>query len=298
MPDITHLQFALLFLTSLLFAGAFILGLRNFRHASTVGSILHRGATGPEASMGIPARTAIAIATVLDLALLLWRAASENKLSLPLSNHFDAFTLLALLLAIVLIYLRWTRHLRSLAFFLLPMIVVLLIMGAALSLYAPQNYYYGSIWMDVHIVSIIAGTLCFALGCVGGIVYLIAHRQLKQKGSAGVDGSRRWIGLPPLASIEKFNQWMIYLGFPLLTIAIITGALRVIQEPDILQRTPLLWKISLATLSWLVYAVIAHLPLAPRFRGPRAAWLWIIGFALFIGGFVVASGIRIGGGGS
>ena len=190
----------------------------------------------------------------------------------------------------MLIYLRWTRHLRNLSFFLLPMIVVLLLLGAFLSILFPRPYGYGGIWMRLHIATIIAGTFCFALGCVGGIVYLIAHRQLKHR---GLDSSHRWIGLPPLASIEKFNQWMIYLGFPLLTIAIITGTLRVIQEPDLLQRTPLLWKISLAILSWLVYAVIAHLPLAPRFRGPRAAWLWIIGFALFLGGFVAANGIRV-----
>jgi len=138
-------------------------------------------------------------------------------------------------------------------------------------------------------VTIIAGTVCFALGCVGGAVYLLAHRQLKHK---GLDASHRWIGLPPLASIEKFNQWMVYLGFPLLTFAMITGVLLVIQEPDFFHRVPLLWKIATTALAWLVYAVLANLPFTPRLRGPSAAWLWIIGFALFLGGFVVASGIR------
>lgn len=285
MANISVAQFGLLFLTSILFAAAFVMGLRNIRRA--VGGM---GVAPESASVGVAARSAIATATVLDLILLLWRAASENKLSLPLSNHFDAFTLLAFLLALVLIYLRWTRHLRNLSFFLLPMITALLLLGGFLSMWWPQSYAYGGIWMRVHIVTIIAGTVCFALGCVGGVVYLIADRQLKRR---GLDSSHRWIGLPPLASVEKFNQWMIYLGFPLLTVAIITGTLRVIQEPDILQRAPLLWKISLAILSWLVYAVIAHLPLAPRFRGPRAAWLWIVGFALFLGGFFVASGIRV-----
>ncbi|MGN6367819.1 MAG: cytochrome c biogenesis protein CcsA [Phycisphaerae bacterium] len=288
MANITLAQFALLFVTSALFAVAFVAGLRNLRHATDAAGL--PGSEKRPVSIGPVARAAIAVGTLLDLALLLWRASNENRLTLPLSNHFDAFTLLAFLLAIVLIYLRWTRHLRNLSFFLLPMIVVLLLLGALLSILFPQAYAYGGIWMRLHIATIIAGTFCFALGCVGGIVYLIAHRQLKHR---GLDASHRWIGLPPLASIEKFNQWMIYLGFPLLTIAILTGTLRVVQEPGILQHTPLLWKISLGILSWLVYAVIAHLPLAPRFRGPRAAWLWIIGFALFLGGFVVANGIRV-----
>ena len=277
--NVTIAQFALLLLTTLLFSGAFALGLHNIRHAADLAP------AAPSPSIGLPARAAIAAATLFDLILLIWRAITESKLSLPLSNHFDAFTLLALLLAVALIYFRWTRHLRSLSLFLLPMIVAFLLLGALLSLFSSQTYDYGNIWIRLHIGTIIAGTLCFTLGCVGGIVYLIAHRQLKHT-------SHRWKGLPPLASIEKFNQWMINLGFPLLTIAMLTGVLRVVQDPNLFQRTPLLWKITLAILAWLVYAVIAHLPLAPRFRGPRAAWLWIIGFALFLGGFIIANGIR------
>ena len=50
-----------------------------------------------------------------------------------LTNPFDAFLVLSLLLAVMAIYFRWTRHLRSLSFFLLPMIVVLLTLGIVLA---------------------------------------------------------------------------------------------------------------------------------------------------------------------
>ena len=156
--NITVGQFALLVVTTILFAAAFVIGLRNIRHATDGATESGRGS----GSIGTTARAAIGIATLLDLALLLWRASNENRLSLPLSNHFDAFTLLAFLLAIVLLYLRWTRHLRNLSFFLLPMIVVLLLLGALLSILFPRPYGYGGIWMRLHIATIIAGTFCFA----------------------------------------------------------------------------------------------------------------------------------------
>ena len=283
-------QFALLVLTALLFTVAFFFGLRHMRRLA-LKDTHNDPANFPRdtASMVPASRASVALATVLILVLLAWRAFNEGKLSLALSNHFDAFLVLALLLDIMLLYFRWTRNLRSLSFFLLPMIVILLLLGAILSIVSPQTYEYGSIWMRVHILTVVTGTACFALGCVGGVVYLLSSRQLKHK---GLDPTHRWNGLPPLASIEKFNQLMIYLGFPLLTIAMLTGILRLAQEPEVPHTALLISQISLTALAWIVYGVLAHLPLTPRFRGTRAAWLWIIGFALFIGGYIAANWAR------
>jgi ABC-type uncharacterized transport system permease subunit len=276
MPANIHLsQFLFLLLTTALFAASFLLGLRHMHKAAGIRTIA-------PSSIGPAARAFILLGTLSDLFLLLWRAATEGKLSLPLSNHFDAFLVLALLLAILLIYFRWTKNLRSLAFFLLPMIIIILLLGGALAILSPNAYPYGSIWTRIHIVTIIAGTVCFALGCVGGAVFLLAHRQLKHK---AIDPTSRWIGLPPLGSIEKFNQRMVYVGFPLLTIAMLTGILRLAQQPELFHAA-LLTKIALALVAWIIYALL--LSVAPRIRGTRAAWLWIIGFALLIGGYVAA----------
>ncbi len=138
-------------------------------------------------------------------------------------------------------------------------------------------------WTFIHLIAIITATLCFVFACVGGILYLLADRQLRRK---GLDASHRWIGLPPLASIEKLSRWMIVVGFPLLSLATIAGILRMTQT-----RQPsgsLYVKIALGMASWLVYALLLYVPLTPSFRGRRAAWLSIIGFLLFIGAFAAA----------
>jgi ABC-type uncharacterized transport system permease subunit len=172
------------------------------------------------------------------------------------------------------------------------MVIVLLLLGGVIGL-AHTNadkQDYENAWYLLHIITIYAGTICFVLGAVGGIIYLLADRQLRRK---GLDATHRWIGLPPLASIEKINRWMVYVGFPLLTIATLAGILRIAQSHATAPQPPASsfsqeLKLGLGTLSWLVYAVLLHVPLNPRFRGPRAAWLYIVGFVFFLGAFAAA----------
>ena len=283
MPVSELIQFLLLLMTSLLFAGAFFLG---FLHMRAAVQSAHGSALPHEASMGLPARLAVISAVLLGIALLLWRAGTHQTLALPVSDPFDAFLLLGLLLAIWVIYFRWTRHLRSLSFFLLPMIAMLLILGLILALLHPgEDHLYHNVWILLHIASIIAATVLLALACVGATVYLLADRQLKRK---GLEASHRWMGLPPLASIEKFVQHMIYWGFPLLTIATVAGALQIAARDEHPQHSTQVFKIALALFSWIVYAFVLQVPLNPRFRGRRAAWLSITGFVLFLGAFAAA----------
>jgi ABC-type uncharacterized transport system permease subunit len=285
-------QFALLISTSLLFAAAFALGLRHIRRAMHAGAATgDGGAMLPhEASMGRTAHRTVLAGTALGVGLLLWRAISLHNMLLTFSNPFDAFLTFATLLALTLLYLCWTRHLRGLAFFLLPMIVSLLVIGLVLAALHPHPGsadYVPGIWGLVHLITIRAATVCLALACVSGVVYLLADRQLRRK---GLSATHRWVGLPPLGAMEKFTQWMIYGGFPLLSISTLAGIL-VLEHSQAnapaasaTQNT----KIVFGILSWLVYAVAIHVPFNPSFRGRRAAWLSVAGFILFIGAFVAA----------
>lgn len=285
------LQFGLLLVTGLLFAAAFVLGLWRMRRIARAMNAAPPGLPH-ESSMGTPARAAVILGTCLGAGLLAWRAIDKNSLALPVSDPFDAFLVFGLLLSLTVIYFRWTRNLRALSFFLLPMIVLLLLIGLGLSMAHQKTVSemdYRNAWTLLHVVSIIAATICFALACVGGVVYLLADRQLRRK---GLDASHRWIGLPSLASIEKLNRWLIFGGFPLLSIATVAGIFRVAQAHASQSEAAAgggHTKIVFGIMSWLVYAVLLHVPLNPRFRGRRAAWLAISGFILFIGAFVAAS---------
>ena len=85
----------------------------------------------------------------------------------------------------------------------------------------------------------------------------------------------------------------VTLGFALLTIGLITGLFRMIDQKSSIPMTKLL----LASLAWLVYAIVMHAPINPRFRGRKVAILSIIGFVLMIGAIVAVQFMPGGGAG-
>ncbi len=228
---------------------------------------------------GISRGMAIGAGVVLMAVLLAGRAASAGRLTLPLSDYFDAFLLLGLLLAGLWAWLQWTRHLRNLAIFLLPMMALLILLGAVLDWAGYRKFPAANPWEIVHVGSLLLGAACFAAGCVGGVVWLLADRRLRApNGSAW-----RRIPVPPLASVEKINRHAILLGFPLLTIGALSGVLWAVQDPRTMGPqwflTP---KVILTAVIWLIYASLLHVRLAPSWRGARAAWLSILGFVLLL----------------
>ena len=220
----------------------------------------------------------------LTTLLLISRMVDAHRITLPLSDYFDAFLLLGLVLSLLWAYLRWTRHLWALATFLLPMIFALMVLGIVLGLSGARHFGAHNPWVAAHIASVLLGTASFAAGCVGGITYLLADRRLKKRGQAGWD----LFALPSLASIEKFTRHAIVLGFALLTLAAITGIFRAVRDPRLMGEH---WyfspKVLLTAVVWLVYGSLLNMRLVPILRGARCAWLSIIGFALLMTVFVV-----------
>jgi len=282
------LQWVLLGLSCGAFLAAFGWALPLMRGNAAPG----QGAQGAEKVAGrwLLVRGSIGLGVAAAVALLAWRA--SNTRALPLYNYLDAFLVLALLLTGVLIYFRLTHYLRGLALFLLPMIAGVLLLGGVLAALNRAEFHDAAAWTLVHLIAVLLGTVCFAAGCVCGAVYLLVDRQLHR---AGLDPTHRWSGLPPLARMERFMQGTTFLGFPLLTVAIVAGILRALQQPALIDgywRSP---KLILAAAAWLIYGLLLHVKLTPSFRGPRAAWLSIIGFALLMAVFLVVNRMVKGG---
>ncbi len=159
-----------------------------------------------------------------------------------------------LLLSLIVMYFRWTPS-RSVAFFMQPMIVVLLGLGIVLAAIhqgrggESQNFL--NAWTFIHLIAIITATLCFVFACVGGILYLLADRQRAARASTPLTAGSGC----PLASIEKLSRWMIVVGFPLLSLATIAGILRMTQSHQ--PSGSLYVKIALGMASWAcAYALL------------------------------------------
>ncbi len=274
-PNITHVEFISLLVAGLCFELAFAFQVAELRRRA-------QGANGA-AVTGFSGVSTVWVmgGTALSAAILIWRGWRFGLWSLPLSDYFDACLLLAILLTGLWLWFRWTRQLKTLAIFLLPMTGLLILVGGILGVAGYRNFNTANPWIALHIGSILIGTVCFAAGCVSGLGYLLADRQLRSK-------KENW-PLPSLARLEAFNRHAILLGFPLLTIAAITGIFEALKYPQSM-GPDWYWspKVILTVVAWAVYAPLLHVKLTPSFRGARAAWLSILGFALLLAVYALA----------
>jgi ABC-type uncharacterized transport system permease subunit len=226
-----------------------------------------------------PLRLAAKIADYLGLSaaigVIAWHSARRGHW-LPMYDNFDSLIWLAILLALFVMYVQRVKPIRGLDWFVMPIVIILL--GAAAFFGTRDLHVYRPLVRDtliwVHRVTAYGGALAFAIAAPVGAMYVIASRRLRSKAPG-----------PGFASLERLERLMmlsVTLGFALLTVGLITGVGRMIDEKSTIPMTKLL----LASLAWLVYAIVMHAPINPRFRGRRAAILSVFGFVLVVGTLV------------
>lgn len=204
----------------------------------------------------------------------------------PLKDNFESLVWLAVLLALFVMYMQRFHPIGGLDWFIMPVVMILLASAGFFGRYEPHQYQrLGSdTWLWVHRISSYSGAVAFAIAAAGGAMYIVVSRRLRQKR----------IG-PKLGSLERVERLMmlsVTLGFGLLTIGLVTGFGRWLDERD---QHPIYSKLLLASLSWLVYAVVLHSQIDPRLRGRRAAILSIFGFVLMIGTLIAVQFMPSGG---
>ncbi|MBW1973277.1 MAG: c-type cytochrome biogenesis protein CcsB [Deltaproteobacteria bacterium] len=132
-----------------------------------------------------------------------------------------------------------------------------------------------SIWLPIHVVFAFLGNAVFALAFCGGILYLIQERALKNKRVKGI-----YKIFPSLESLDAINYRCLTIGFPLLTIGIITGSIWASYAwGSYWQWDP---KETWSLITWFIYAILLHERLTVGWRGKRAAIMAIFGFLVII----------------
>lgn len=150
-------------------------------------------------------------------------------------------------------------------------------------------------WLLYHVVTCFLGYAAFAVACGVSIMYLIATRTgLSEEGSRGAILNM----FPPSKLLDVINYKAIMVGFPLLTLGIITGA----AWANYAWGTYWSWdpKETWSLIVWFVYAAFLHARLTRGWVGRRAAWLSIVGFAAtifcYLGVNLLLSGLHSYGG--
>ncbi len=189
----------------------------------------------------------------------------------PLTSFHEAMSFFSWALVLVVLFVVFRFRIHVLGSFILPLALVSLLSAAALPKEMPTlEPVLKTVW--VHVTLSMMGTVGFAVAFVAGIMYLIQDGLLKSKRFNVL-----YAKLPPLDFLDRLNQQSIVLGFPLLTLGIIAGAL----SAEFARGSYLNWnpEQTWALVTWVFYFGVLLGRLTVGWRAKRAAYLTIIGFA-------------------
>ncbi len=230
------------------------------------------------------ARIAFAVGLVLHTAAIAVRCAHGLPPTISAADtlSFYAWALVCGFLAVQLRY-----HLPTVGSFLSPLVCLLVLMALALPKPArpdhPLNKSFESVWFPLHVSLAVAGDVAFVLAAAVGLMYLIRETSLKNKRSGPVVDR-----LPSLDLLDRMNRRLITIGFPLLTLGMLTGGLWILLDPKLKEAVndpKILWTLS----TWVLYAVLLNGRVLVGLRGRKAALLSVAGFALVVVTFVAVN---------
>ncbi len=139
-------------------------------------------------------------------------------------------------------------------------------------------------WLIAHVITCFLSYAAFAVSCGASIMYLV-----KGDKSGGF-----WDKLPSKELLDEINYKAVLVGFPLLTLGIITGA----AWAHYAWGSYWSWdpKETWSLITWLIYAAYLHARFMRGWRGKKAAALSIIGFAAvlftYLGVNLIISGLH------
>ncbi len=148
-------------------------------------------------------------------------------------------------------------------------------------------------WLTYHVITCFLGYAAFAVACGVSIMYLIkVGREERHQGDEPIGGI---LGtFPSCRILDDINYKAIMIGFPLLTLGIVTGA----AWANYAWGTYWSWdpKETWSLIVWFMYAAFLHARFTRGWVGRRAAWLSILGFAAtifcYLGVNLVLSGLH------
>jgi cytochrome c-type biogenesis protein CcsB len=195
---------------------------------------------------------------------------------LPLTNMQESLSFFSLMIIGAFLIFERRYKVTTLGSFVTPVALVMLIASSALHGELRQlPPILQSNWFWFHALLAFVSYAAFAIAFGVSVIYLIQRHFLKAK-HFGVLFQR----LPPLETLDEISYRSLAVGFPLLSIAIISGAIW--SEKAV--GTYWNWdpKQTWSLITWLIYAALLHGRLTIGWRGKRAAILSIIGFSVLL----------------
>jgi cytochrome c-type biogenesis protein CcsB len=198
----------------------------------------------------------------------------------PLSNLYESVVFFSWTIILIYGIIEFKYKYRIVGAFVVPF-AFLGMAGAQLLLDSgiqPLVPALQSNWLLYHVITCFLGYAAFAVACGISIMYLIKEKLESPAGDSSAGGL---IGqFPSTKVLDDLNYKAIMIGFPLLTLGIVTGA----AWANYAWGTYWSWdpKETWSLIVWFIYAAFLHARITRGWVGKRAAILSVVGFAATI----------------
>jgi cytochrome c-type biogenesis protein CcsB len=199
----------------------------------------------------------------------------------PVSNFFEALSFFSWAVVLVYFLVQMRFHLPILGSFTIPIPFLVLLYSVNFRRdWAPLPGQLQSVWLVVHVLSAFVGYAGIVLAFAAGLMYVLQARALKRQRLSSLFAQR----LPSLDVLDRLSTLTLLVGFPGLTLALISGmawALTVWQIDWIYDP-----KVVLTVCLWVLYGILIYLRMVRKVHGRKVATAAVWGFVLLLAAFL------------
>jgi cytochrome c-type biogenesis protein CcsB len=206
------------------------------------------------------------------------RGIAEHRV--PWGNMYEfiaAFTCMAVLVLVA-------ASVRYRAYYMGVFVLVPIVFGLGVDLtvlYTPAGSLVPALqsyWIAIHVTAMIVAIGLFIFGAVVTTLYLVADRSQRRIAA----GQSSWAAgilrhLPGAGVLDRLSYRAVLFGFPVWTFGVMAGAI----WADHAWGRYWGWdpKETWSFITWVVYAMFLHARATAGWRGRRAGWIHLVGFA-------------------
>ncbi len=192
----------------------------------------------------------------------------------PVSSTPEAVAFVGFLVASGYLLATLRYHLTAAGAFAVPAALILLLLGRGVPA-EPDAPRMGALGRT-HVFLATLGVAVFALAAVLAVLYLVQERRLKRKQfGRAFDLST---DEAPLALLDRLALRCVSVGFPIFTVALVTGAVWIGRLGGVSSAEAHRPEYFFAMAAWLAFGVLLVARLGAGWQGRRAAWLTLGGF--------------------
>ena len=204
----------------------------------------------------------------------------------PITNLPESLSFFAWCISLTFMVASFRYRIYALGAFILPLVSLLTIISQVIweeNHSIPTSLKSG--WVYFHSSIAFLAYAAFFLTFVSGILYLIQEKELKDKNFRFL-----YFRLPSLQVCDELLRRSLFVGFVSMSLTIITGAIWAQQAWGRFWS----WdpKETAALITWAIYLILVNYRLSSKWRGRRAAYISIVGFASTLFTFCVNWGLH------